>query len=410
MLLTNTNKIKNENKDLYIPKSIFDLISKNVYLDEGFLKKNKDLFNWIESFKFITSLQLSGLMSEGLNGDKNVIFSSILHIGEIDFNYQCGLLNKKIYSNDLYIINVSWVKTIDLVEEDKANIEKIPFTNIYGECYNMYVYQVSYTHFFKNFLYRGGLELTKLRSEKEKEKDSKYLGINPIIIFNGMYMGNIIKLFKLYNINLNGGSISRRHRLSLAEYKLSLFLDLFNLFDENKETFYNLYKEDLFSSKLYNRRNNEKLNPYISQYLFINGYYNTGIEKYNLESSISKLNEVITRLDKEINSLQSRIETNNLTISNNLNEISFLKSKNLNGISTKQKASLTGRIKKNRSEIDNIKYNNVKLEQEVTRLTRQLDKENINLNNLKSKLNGVINKISYYKSNITDLNNIYKSS
>ena len=143
---------------------------------------------------------------------------------------------------------------------------------------------MSYIKFFKILD-----KLFDFRSDKEK--NSKYLGINPIIIFNGLSKGNIIHLFKLHNINLNGGSISRRHKLSITEYRLSIFIDLIDLFQENKEEFLSFYKENRFSSKFYIRpslKKEVKLNPYINHYNIMNNLYSLAIEKFNLKSLIKQ--------------------------------------------------------------------------------------------------------------------------
>ena len=45
-----------------------------------------------------------------------------------------------------------------------------------------------------------------------KKKIKKYIGINPIIVFQGLTWNNIVHLFKLQKIDINGGSITRRHK------------------------------------------------------------------------------------------------------------------------------------------------------------------------------------------------------
>ena len=386
--------VRQEKKELLINKDIFDLITKDVYLNEKYF--NINTFKIINKFKFITSLQLSDLKSTNLTEDKNIIYSSVYYIGDIEYKHLSQILQNKTYSNDLHILNVSWIKTIDLTEVDIVNNLDIPFSNVHGEKYKIFIYNMSYIKFFKILD-----KLFDFRSDKEK--NSKYLGINPIIIFNGLSKGNIIHLFKLHNINLNGGSISRRHKLSITEYRLSIFIDLIDLFQENKEEFLSFYKENRFSSKFYIRpslKKEVKLNPYINHYNIMNNLYSLAIEKFNLNTTISKLNQGIEKFKIDILDIDNSIVNNNLTIETHINKISSLKNKFKEGISTKHKASLSGRIKSNHSEIENLKHKNIKLEQVKLNLTKNLDINYNKLNNLKSKLENVTNILNESKSGV----------
>ena len=84
-------------------------------------------------------MQISKLVSNELNEYKNIIYSSVLYIGNINFDYIIKILEIKTYSNDLYIINVSWVRTIDLTEGKEVNIIGIPFKNMYNEINKLYI-------------------------------------------------------------------------------------------------------------------------------------------------------------------------------------------------------------------------------------------------------------------------------
>ena len=139
----------------------------------------------------------------------------------------------------LQLIKINLNKSLLVRALKKSSLAQCPyfFTNSLNKNYKLIIHTMSYPKFFKDLKL-----LFNYRSEKEKDKD--YLGINPIIIFNGLSKGNIIHLFKLHNINLNGGSISRRHKLSITEYRLSIFIDLIDLFQENKEEFLYFYKEN----------------------------------------------------------------------------------------------------------------------------------------------------------------------
>ena len=59
-----------------------------------------------------------------------------------------------------------------------------------GYQYTLFIYEMSYIYFFNNLQ-----KILDYRSDIEK--NTKILGINPIIIFSGLYLGNIINIFKL---------------------------------------------------------------------------------------------------------------------------------------------------------------------------------------------------------------------
>lgn len=84
---------------------------------------------------------------------------------------------------------------------------------------------MSYFTFFKSL---NKLDNFKLPQELE---DSNILNLNPIIIFKGLHLGNIIYLFKINGYTVNGGSITLRHKLSMTEYRLAKFLYLTDLFE-----------------------------------------------------------------------------------------------------------------------------------------------------------------------------------
>ena len=110
---------------------------------------------------------------------------------------------------------------------------------------------MSYPTFFNNISSIVSLSI----SEYEKE-NKQYIGINPIIVFQGLTWNNIVQLFKLQNIDINGGSITRRHKLSICEYRLSKFIDLF--LSPTKELFYHSYTNKFINDPKYER--NEEIN------------------------------------------------------------------------------------------------------------------------------------------------------
>jgi hypothetical protein len=55
----------------------------------------------------------------------------------------------------------------------------------------------------------------------------------------------------MYNVVLYGGTISRRHKISMVEFKMAMFLNLIGTYNNNKRGFYISYVENLFSSSRY---------------------------------------------------------------------------------------------------------------------------------------------------------------
>src|ERR1700736_5283781 len=102
---------------------------------------------------------------------------------------------------------------------------------------------MDYQTFFDN--------LNKIKDfRSEEEKKDLLFGFNPIIIFQDLHWGNILSLLELNGYTLHGGSITRRHKLSIVQYRLSQFLSLSNLCLYKSE-FYFQYVDKIFSSNKY---------------------------------------------------------------------------------------------------------------------------------------------------------------
>jgi hypothetical protein len=167
---------------------------------------------------FITSLTLSDLYDNDVKLNrgvkckyKNVIASTSLFLLDLSIDTLVGVLSERyIDSNDIYIINVSWL------DSDKLFVVPRTYSckNVYGIEFKVIYIAMGYTAFFKYIK-----EISICRSNLEK-KDKAYIGLNPIIIFRGLHWGNIVYLFELHNIKLHGGSITNRHKLSIGEYRL----------------------------------------------------------------------------------------------------------------------------------------------------------------------------------------------
>jgi len=85
------------------------------------------------------------------------------------------------------------------------------------------------------------------RSKIEK-KNKKLIGISPIIIFEGINRSTLEASLNSVGLSLTGGSITRRNKINLCEYRLSNFLNLIGYY-ENKDMFYIDYTERKFKFK-----------------------------------------------------------------------------------------------------------------------------------------------------------------
>ena len=134
------------NNDVFFTKNFFEYITKNCYLKDHTYKK--EIFKAMDNIMFITSLSLSNLISNVSNEDRNVKYSTYLNRKEINYELIIKHLNFLSYSNDLYIINVSWNKTISL--NDDIESKEYIFTNSLQREYKLIIHTMSYTKFFKN--------------------------------------------------------------------------------------------------------------------------------------------------------------------------------------------------------------------------------------------------------------------
>ncbi len=183
--------------------------------------------------------------------------------------------------------------------------------------------------------------LIENRSDLEKN-NKEYLGINPIIIFRGVSWGNIVHMFQLQNKIINGGSITRRHKLSISKYRLSVFIDLIDLFKWNKQNLFNNYSEKTFTSGKFDRNNKIAIkNPYVNQFIQINEYLSISLKQKEIEKLISTVELKINSIKLKLSNLKTNIEYNINSIIENENKILRLKKASFGeGLREKHKSTL----------------------------------------------------------------------
>ena len=286
--------------------------------------------------------------------------------------------------------------------KDQIEYKEYKYLDINDQERKIYLRSMSYPTFFKNINI-----ISESISELEKN-DKNYIGINPIIVFQGLTWNNIVHLFKVNKIDINGGSITRRHKLSICDYRLSKFLDL--LIPLNKEIFYSSYTEKYLTSPSYSRNTeiNMSNHPYLSQYLSINNYLNLKFKKNEIETNISSIEDKIGNIKSNIIFAESNISNNDTNIMYMKENISYLKQKLVEGIREKHKASLSGRIKKKQDEILNLKNKNSDNSSEITRLKIDLDKYSNLLNSIKSEASVINEEVVNSRSNIKEFKNNFR--
>jgi DNA-dependent RNA polymerase len=385
-----------QNKN-YMSKDLFNIVIKDIYKEV-----NKEIidgvFSILDNFMFITSISLGDLFHDD-SESKNVIAASIMYPGLLEIEKIITNLRNKTYNNDIYIISVSWLDTISLNDDIKTS--KYSFTNVFGEVNHVIIHSMGYTSFFKNIHI-----ISESRSDLEKE-NKDYLGINPIILFRGLNWGNIVQLFKLENINLHGGSITMRHKLSIAKYRLSLFLDLIDLFSYQKQYFYDLYTDKNYSSSKYDLTQiiNGDNDSYVGQYILINEYLKLNIELTNIKTNILNVESEMNNIKLEKIRLDNSISSDMDNINKIKDKIFSLKTKVVDGKNDKHKAAITGRIQKSNMEIKNLEINNKKDIIKLNSLNRKLDVKSNELNELKPRSEEISKNCIHYNSQIKQLKN-----
>jgi hypothetical protein len=374
----------------------------------GFMNRVKEF----DQINFITSLNILNKESQIINSkDIEVIVSTVLYLGIIDDKLLLSRLNDNyIKHKEIHIIFVSWLDFISLEKEIKRT--EYVGEDIFRENYKLICYNMGYNTFFKNLL-----SIKKYKSDEEI-KYSNYLGLNPIIIFKGLHWGNIIYLFKIYGYTVHGGSITRRHKLSMTELRLAEFLNLIEIMQE-KNTYYSMYVDTILSSNkyevgFYNYLKEMKdiesyshLNPVILEYLKINNIIYYKIKLSDLDKEMLVLNKKLENINLNLNTYTNQLKVNPnqeilimnqmKNLQNNLDLASSQKHKMIirkKIIKLKESLEeLRKRYKKNKQELKNLLILKNKILNELDTFNKE--KENVSkiittLNNNKSIINNKV--------------------
>lgn len=368
----------------------------------------------ISEFNIIASFSKSELVlsdSQKLRGDNKVInynktkerqeshyiASIVAYLGNIDNQllYDRMTSFNKSHIKELYIVHVH------LTGEDQpvlkfrtSNTGVNKSTDVTGlklTCYN-----ISLNSFINNF----DKFLRNLMPDVEK-KEKNLLGISPIIIFHGIIWSNLLYLFRMNNIIVNGGSITRRHKLSIPAFRLTTFLVLSNLF-EDKYLFYHNYIDKLITNSRYDEGYYNYLrmkiesgyvheNPIIIKFLTFNIFYRL---VYSIKEGHSRLIKLSDFIKSEEASLYYK-EQNIVELVQKLDH-KLKKSLSLQGRKEKHKSAITGQIKNLRDEREGLLIEIKQLKNKISTSQIEMDDLKVKYEKLKSRL------FEHVKYNMTD--------
>lgn len=399
-------RVANKLIENFFNLNLLDISEKELYL------VNKSYLA-LDNFFFVCSLSLGNIKKIDKNGWKNIIVSNYLVSPDIqsldENNYKIdskyieenlNIENEPLSKGSFYVllhglvimyylkqINypitiyvISWRETLGSTTKQRDNIENITKGNE-----NIKIIYLSYIYFFKNLdiIFKG---------ISEEEANSDFLGVNPIIIFQGLSWSNIVHLFKLNKININGGNIPKRHQLSISNFRLSVFLYYCRIWSKNN--FYKATTNKILTSAKYDR-NSDNL-PYVELFNSINMVLNLTHRYKKIESEIAEFKNKESKINWQKKILLDENNQKQNEITNLENTVKFFNQKlKIEGKSTKHKASLTGRKKIIIAEIQNLK-------KEIDNNINSNNSFYINLTNLSSKVSKLENELSEVKNSILE--------
>jgi hypothetical protein len=310
-----------------------NVTSKNVNNSEELTKYNS--LTSINDIKIIASICKSKLEivdRKGLKSQEVQYLASImLYIGDLNMK---KLISSVVDVTDVFsTIKVIKISLYNLKEKnslikDSRVLEK----NGVAQEGTLILQEVNFFSFLKNLdtylsmystnAHNDSLDLIKDVEVNESLENKDSLGNiipSPIFIFEGISWSNIVYLFKLNGLILNGGSISKRHMLNLCELKLAMFI-AFAYVDLDKNEFDKNYAESQLTNPKYEEffyKYNKGLShegsfthtsPVIYQYYKLNYLVENKIKKENLLKEIERLEIEIVKETNSLSYLDENIE------------------------------------------------------------------------------------------------------
>ena len=304
-----------------------------------------------------------------------------------------------ILDKEIHIIEVTFKWFLEQkLDEEKIYIKKeIKINDLENKEIKIVLHYVEFFYFAKNILNFIPNKDAFISNDLSYYKDKK-LYLSPIIIFrNGVSWSNIISLLQLEGITVHGGSNTRRHKLSINEYRLSVFLYLSGLIGSVEE-FYANYIDKIISSNtfpkdLYNYlKFNDNLDSFEGKDKNLKEYleFNKNLHSFIL---IQNYGEEMLSLEKEINTLtefinieyDSKLQTL-LKFKSNLNKrLEKDLTKDFTYASQKHRMVVKARIKKLKGEKTDVDIDIKNLNSILQNNKEKLIKLNLMLTEIKDK-------------------------
>jgi len=238
-----------------------------------------------------------------------------------------ALLNEGWFIRKTKLFNQ--VLTCSFDKEFKAG--NLYFNHNYDEAddlvkYTLNLNKISFAQFINGISNIRNKDLRRWDYEFKSEyevQNPDFLDLNPIFIFEGISWSNIVMALSNKNISLTGGSITRRYKLNLCEYRLSQFLNLIGYFKSQKK----FYKEYTESNITYKEERDivwasrKLLSILDANFNILNykdhiafQYYIRNLMEYsksfllNINEEKGKKNEVLVSFEKILHRIQDRID------------------------------------------------------------------------------------------------------
>lgn len=268
----------------------------------------------------------------------------------------CKKMPGKKFMFIIRIVTTPSLEEISIKEINEGVIEIIiPLINFFEFVDEDFRANSEFESFLVNFI-----SLDPYLSDKEILKDWNNILNNCLFIFEDLNWRNLQLLFKNFNIDISGGSITRRQYLSSTGFYLSLHLcslnltpsDIYNSFsnllprndfeDSSKSSFVDLDKNSILN--IISTKNDELCSNIDKQIEDLN--------KSNLNTQNSIKNSE-SNLDKKISNVKAKSKNKDIEVSiKNSKRISILKN---------QINNFKNNITNNKSTIENLKLNKSKI-------------------------------------------------
>ena len=392
----------------------------NIVLSNNYKLTNLNDIGFVTTFSFkeFSDSKVSAgaldLIGSGIGGELIVSSKLVISNGNPDLlkpSYiRNNLSNQVINFENIYVIEVSL--DLDRIDVDVQDFNQIlkPVSGISNSYYENILdcrgkeFKFHYIKCHLNYFLNNIKDIVSLGliPQNEPNLGKKYINISPIIIFRcGLSWSNIISLIQLQNIVVHGGSVSRRHKISLNEYKLSVFLFLSGL-TGSVEQFYDSYVDKFFSSSklepdLYAfKQINQNLVDFIpSQEILLNYYLLNKqiriiIELEGVKKSIMSLEETIAKLNSYISQESDKyLERLEYEKDQNEKKLSQLKSKDLKFASSKHKTVV-------RHKMQNLKTI-------CSEIQKKIEALELNLSEGYTEKTESLNKLAFYNTKFLEL-------